>query len=103
MDWFSVKPPGTREPEWKFCAAIDDNGAVFAPAAIAGNEQSVMLCAAFDGISAVINKRHIYLPTEWLAKEYPAMADVFSAIERRVRSEHVPYQFQIRGDDKDVR
>jgi hypothetical protein len=88
MDWFSIKwPQGTRKRQWKLCAAIDDNGVVFAPAAIAGNEQSVMLCAAFDGISAVINKRHFYLPTDWLAKEYPAMADVFNTIERRVRSE----------------
>jgi hypothetical protein len=89
MHWFSVRPPGTREPEWKFSAAIDDNGAVFAPAALAGNEQSVMLCAAYDSVTTSINKHYVYLPTAWLAKEYPAMADVFNLIEQRVRSEQL--------------
>jgi hypothetical protein len=87
MQWFAVKrPQGTREPQWKFCAAIDAEGIVFAPAAIAGNEQAVLLCAAYDGVSAVINKRHVYLPTTWLANEYPDTADVFRRIEQRVRS-----------------
>jgi hypothetical protein len=87
IEWFSVeRPQGTQEPRWKFCAAIDAEGIVFAPAAIAGNEQAVMLCAAFDGIPAVISKHHVYLPTTWLADNYPYMAEVFHRIEQRVRS-----------------
>jgi len=88
MQWFSViRPKGTREPQWKLCAGIDENGIVFAPAGIAGNEQAVLLCAFYDGISAVVSKRHAYLPTTWLAKEYPDMAEVFHSIERRVTRE----------------
>lgn len=88
MQWFEVeRPPGTREPRWKFCAAIDDKNTVFAPAGIVGNEQAVMMCAAFDGIPAVISKHHIYLPTTWLIREYPDWAEVFHSIERRIHRE----------------
>jgi hypothetical protein len=32
VQWFAVeRPPGTREPKWKFTAAIADDGTVFAP------------------------------------------------------------------------
>jgi hypothetical protein len=35
-------------------------------------------CAAYDGIPAIIaNKHHVYLPTAWLAKEYPATVRSF--------------------------
>ena len=47
-----------------------------------------MLCASFDGVPAVIDKRHVYLPTAWLATEYPDMADVFRRIEQRVTQEN---------------
>jgi hypothetical protein len=94
LHWFSVKPlpgakppSGTRAPQWHFSAAINDNGIVFAPAAIVGNEQRIMLCAAFDGGPAVIKKGHVYLPTDWLIKEFPDWAEVFRAIERRAKKE----------------
>jgi hypothetical protein len=47
----------------------------------------VLLCALFDDVPAVVDKRHVYLPTTWLAKEYPDMAEVFRSIERRVTRE----------------
>lgn len=85
IQWFSVsRPQGTREPQWKLCAGIDDNGTVFAPAGITGNEQAVLLCACFDGVPAVVSKCHIYLPTTWLAKEYPDIAEVFRRITREL-------------------
>jgi hypothetical protein len=90
MQWFSViRPQGTREPQWKLCAGIDDDGTVFAPAGIAGNEQTVLLCALFDGVPAVVDKRHVYLPTTWLANEYPDMAEVFRTIERESKGDQV--------------
>jgi hypothetical protein len=88
VTWFEVKrPQGTQEPRWKFCAAINDKNTVFAPAAIAGNEQAIFLCDSFDGVPAVISKHHVYLPTAWLVKEYPDMAEVFYSIERRCLGE----------------
>jgi hypothetical protein len=81
--WVCVSGPG---PEWQRSAALDsETDTVFMPAAATGNEQKASLCASFDGTSAVIDAGHIYLPTRWIASEYPDMADLCLKIEGKVR------------------
>jgi hypothetical protein len=67
--------------------AVADDGTIFAPAAMSGNEQRAMLCASWDGVPAVLNAKHVYLPVKWLAKEYPELAEVVRNIERRINAE----------------
>jgi hypothetical protein len=52
-----------------------------------GNEKRAMLCASWDGVSAVLNANHVYLPVKWLAKEYPELSELARRIERRVNAE----------------
>jgi hypothetical protein len=47
-------------PKWlrRSVAAVGDDGTIFAPAAaMSGNEQRAMLCASWDGVSAVLSGR----------------------------------------------
>jgi hypothetical protein len=86
--WVTVgNPPGGREPAWKRRVAIDSTGTVYAAAALAGNEEQVCWCAgcaASGNVLVVSDRGHIYVPTQWLAAEYPEIADVCKRIERRV-------------------
>lgn len=87
MKWCCVSnPKGGREPEWKRSAALADDGVVFAPAIITGNEMVAFLAASWDGTPVVMNDDHLYLPVQWIAREYPDVADVCAEIEARVKA-----------------
>ena len=88
LKWIIVEnPPGQRRPKWQRSACIDREGTVYAPAAITGNEMKAMLCATWDGNTPMVESDgHIYLPTQWMASEYPDMADVFELIERKAKA-----------------
>jgi hypothetical protein len=87
LKWIAVANiPGRKQlPEWQRSAAIDADGAVYAPAVLAGNERAVFLCAAYDGVSAVTDGGHVFLPTSWLRREYPCIAETCDKIEQKVR------------------
>ncbi|WP_448477115.1 hypothetical protein [Pseudoxanthomonas mexicana] len=78
--------PGSSEPAWTRTVLLSDDGLVFIAAALAGNEKSVAACAAFDGVPTVKIGTHIYLPTTWIAKDYPACSDLCSKAEQVARS-----------------
>jgi hypothetical protein len=91
MRWFAVSAPdGATVPEWVRSACLADDGRVFAPAIVAGDEMRVLLCAAHDGVSLILDDGHAYLPTDWLAREYPEVADVCARIESRLRDASPP-------------
>lgn len=50
---------------------FDDTGKAFLPAAAFGNEAELFLCAAFDGVETVRHEGKLYLPADWLAREFP--------------------------------
>jgi hypothetical protein len=88
VEWFCVEQSsGKRMPEWMRSVAVGDDGTIFAPAAMSGNEKRAMLCASWDGVPAVLNAKHVYLPVKWLAKEYPELAGLVRRIERRLGAE----------------
>ena len=72
-------------PQWMRCAALADDGTIFAPAAIVGDEGLVFLAASWDDMPCVIDGDHYYFPTHWMAREWPDIADICLRIERRVR------------------
>jgi hypothetical protein len=83
MRWCCLEKPPTG---WARSAALDGDGTVFAPAAIAGTEEAVLLSATWDGVTILMDCGHPYLPTGWLAGEYPEIADICTKIETRVRA-----------------
>ena len=78
------------EPEWLRTAGYAENGDVFAPAAITGNEKAAFMCAGFDGVPMFALDGHPFFPTHWLATEYPKTAELCTKIEARVRSHFEP-------------
>lgn len=88
LRWCHVSnPPGDRIPRWCRSAALAADGTIYAPAAMTDNEQAAIHAAAWDGdVPMVIDDGHAYLPTRWLAREFPHIADICDRIEARVRA-----------------
>lgn len=71
-------------PRWQRSAGLGDDGTVYAPAVIGGEEQTMMLCAAYNGVTVVNYLNHLFVSTNWLAKEFPHLQEVCEAIVRKV-------------------
>jgi len=83
------KPAGApKTPQWLLTAFRADDGTVYAPAAAAGREKEVLLCAGFDGVGMYVSRNHVYLPVAWLRSEYPSLSVMWDAIERRAQEAH---------------
>jgi hypothetical protein len=83
MTWIVTDRPALI-PQWQRSAAVDSDGTVFVPAVIAGNEMAVLMAAGWDGnVPAVMDDGHVYLPAQWIAKEYPDTAEVCHLIESK--------------------
>jgi hypothetical protein len=90
IEWFESDADHWKEvtgkniPKWKRSAGLDDDGTVFIPAIIASNEMNVMMCTGFDGTDVVTYLNHIYVPADWMAREFPETAEVCATIKRQV-------------------
>lgn len=74
-----------RIPVWKRTLGVsEDTGEVFVPGAMAGEEQ-VQLCAAFDGTTIASNHGHIYVPANWLSREFPSTKELCDIMTARAR------------------
>jgi hypothetical protein len=83
--WYEVDPPpGRKVPRWQRRVARAADGSIFVPAAFAGREQAVALCAAYDGVPAIVEAKHVYLPVHWLALEYPDVAELCGRIQSMI-------------------
>lgn len=97
MRWVASSKPSNKAPLWARSAALADDGTVFIPAAIAGNEMRTVLAATWDSnVPMVIDSGHAYLPSTWMARECPRNADICELIERRVR-EHFAKPAEVRS------
>lgn len=94
IQWFSVSNlDGKRIPEWRRSFGIGDNGKVFVPAAMAGDEteMNVMLCALADTQGTALHLEHHFVPSDWLKNVYPKHSELIEIIEARAQtalSEH---------------
>lgn len=83
--WITVQSSGSI-PKWMRSAGVDEDGTVFVPAFVGGDEDFVVLTAGWDGnVPMVIDDGHAYLPARWIAREFPDVAEVCNLIERRCR------------------
>lgn len=62
----------------------DQTGIVYLPGVISGNEQMAVLCAGFDGVDVVIDRKHFYFPSKWMKQEYPKLKKLIELAERRI-------------------
>lgn len=86
MNWYETAAQDNKFPDWLRSAAINEEGTVFAPAELTGNERDAFLRASWDGVPAVIHRGHVYLPTTWLARECPQIKILCKKIESTVRA-----------------
>ena len=88
IHWFAVSnSEHKRFPEWRRSFGISDNGVVFVPAAMAGDdsELNVMLCAAAEGQSTLVHLDHHFVPSGWLKREFPKHSELIEIIEARAQ------------------
>jgi hypothetical protein len=86
ITWIRSQSAKACRPKWLMTAGITDDGVVFVPAWIAGKETAVTLAAGFHGnVATAIYRGDAFLPVEWMAGEYPKIADDLRAIEKKVR------------------
>jgi hypothetical protein len=86
MQWIEVPNTSRKNvPAWQRSAGLADDGTVFVPAAIAGNEEAAVLSASWDGVGVVLYKKHAFLPAGWIAQEHPTARELCGKIERKVR------------------
>ena len=86
MLWVEMQnQSGILAAKWQRSAALSDDGIVFAPAAIAGDEQKVFYAAMWEAIPVVTEYGHSHVPTNWMVREYPDTLEVCTLIESKVR------------------
>ncbi len=76
--------PEMKLEEWARSAAIGDDGTVYVPAAIADHEAAVMLCAMWSAEYILIDDDHLYVSSDWMAREYPNLAALCELIRSKV-------------------
>ena len=91
MTWGVVEGPG---PEWKRAAGLSDDGRVFLPAALFGNESSLFFSASWDGVGPeghlyqghifMDAQGHIFMDAEWLAKELPDLSAPILDVAKKI-------------------
>ena len=84
ITWHLMNSPAS-EPKWKRTFGVIDESIVLLPAIIAGNEQAILLSAAYDGVEAVQDFGHLYVTTQWMAREFPPTAEICAAAEDYAR------------------
>lgn len=67
---------------------MSEDGIVFVPAAMAGDETelNVMLCASGDGQSTATHLDHHFVPSDWLKREFPKYFELIEIIEARAQT-----------------
>lgn len=73
-------------PKWQRSILVAEDNTVFLAAALAGNETAISMAYGFDGGPAYIHRKHFFVPTHWLAKEYPALVELTKNAEKTASS-----------------
>lgn len=84
--WFMVANIAgkRRAPKWARQCALDSANQLWVPAAMAGNEQMVLLCASFDGEPVFLHDHHLYVRASWMEREHPDIADLIGRMRDNV-------------------
>lgn len=85
IKWYEVDNSlNTKIPLWALSFGISDDGIVFIPAAIGGNEQEVYLCTLFDATPSCCHLEHYFVPLTWLSSNYPKSKPMCDSIQQSI-------------------
>jgi len=89
LTWYENKIGYPKTPKWIRTIAVADDGKIFIPAAIYGDEKVAFLCASFDGVAHIINDEHLYLPLDWVENESsdPRVKNICATIKNKHANE----------------
>ena len=71
-------------PEWLRTSFVGDDGTVYLPCGVFDNESSAFLRVTYDNVPVVRQGRHLYAPSDWLAREYPRYAHVVKVMTEKL-------------------
>ncbi len=87
MDVITVEAKGFESvPEWMRATLVGDDGTLYMPCGVFGNESEALLSAMYDGVSTASHLGHPFAPTDWLAKEYPLGRELIQVATKNVKS-----------------
>jgi hypothetical protein len=86
VEFFTVtyKNQPKKSPAWMRSAGKAEDGTLFVPGAAAGPENQVFLAASFDGIPLAYFEGHLFVPADWLIREYPETIELVELIAKRL-------------------
>lgn len=85
MQWFWMSPAcGINRGKWPETFGIED-GDVYLPAIIAGDEMHILICTAYDGIHWATRNSRIYVAADWMAECFPKKRLLCTALAARAR------------------
>ena len=86
MHWVEIEQPkGSSVPLWQRCGGVAEDGVVFIPAAVTGNEQDVEARAKASGTTVVNHLDHLFVPATWMAVEFSALKQLCELMETKVK------------------
>lgn len=71
--------------EWLRAFYVNDDGEIYLPCGMFGNETGALLGLVHDGVPYVSEDGHVYAPTKWLIKEYPKEAQNIAAMVGHIK------------------
>jgi len=89
IQWFAVGNSQTQERVsiYDRTAGFDpETGEVYLPATVFGGQNRNFIAMAADGLPIIFSNRRLYCPSDWLAKEHPAMRCDIEKIVKKVVS-----------------
>jgi hypothetical protein len=86
---FTNAKAGKAPPKWARTLGVTDDGRIFVPAAISGrSDMEVFLCAGYDGTPACYQGKHLFVPLDWLEREFPSGGDVYEIVRSAAEKAH---------------
>ena len=74
-----------RAPKWGRSCALDSEGCLWLPAAIAPcSETAVLLSCSFDCVGTVMSDHHLYVPASWMEQEFPKLQPLIGKIRHSI-------------------
>jgi hypothetical protein len=74
-------------PRWTRTVGLADDGTIYMSAILGGSEKVMLLCAGYDGTRCCEWKGHLYVPADWMAREFPKTSEGVRNVTAAIRAE----------------